>query len=75
MLKNPQYWSASRKLLITFQISILNFGIYICSSIYTPGEPAIMEEFGASEIVARLGLSLFVLFVLRALKIQCRLIQ
>lgn len=49
--------------MITFQICILNFGIYIGSSIYTPGDLDIMEEFGASEIVATLGLSLFVLWV------------
>ncbi|PVH88930.1 MFS general substrate transporter [Cadophora sp. DSE1049] len=60
-LENPQNWSTCRKLLITFQICILNFGIYIGSSIYTPGEHSIMEEFGVSEVVATLGLSLFVL--------------
>ncbi|KAH8805404.1 major facilitator superfamily domain-containing protein [Xylogone sp. PMI_703] len=59
--ENPQNWSASRKLLITFQICILNFGVYIGSSIYTPGEISVMEEFGVSEVVATLGLSLFVL--------------
>jgi DHA1 family multidrug resistance protein-like MFS transporter len=48
---------------MTFQICILNFGIYIGSSIYTPGEEDIMEEFGVSEVVATLGLSLFVLYV------------
>ncbi|RMJ16022.1 hypothetical protein CDV36_004278 [Fusarium kuroshium] len=61
--ENPQNWSSSRKLLVTFQICILNFGIYIGSSIYTPGELSVMEDFGASEIVATLGLSLFVLYV------------
>ncbi|RSL97651.1 hypothetical protein CDV31_012929 [Fusarium ambrosium] len=60
--ENPQNWPSSRKLLVTFQICILNFGIYIGSSIYTPGELSVMEEFGASEIVATLGLSLFVLY-------------
>ncbi|UPL00555.1 hypothetical protein LCI18_011489 [Fusarium solani-melongenae] len=59
--ENPQNWSSSRKLLVTFQICILNFGIYIGSSIYTPGELSVMEEFGANEIMATLGLSLFVL--------------
>lgn len=61
--KNPQNWSRNRKLLVTFLICILNFGIYIGSSIYTPGEQDIMEEFGVSEVVATLGLSLFVLYV------------
>ncbi|RSL43786.1 hypothetical protein CEP54_014937 [Fusarium duplospermum] len=60
--ENPQNWSSWRKLLVTFQICILNFGIYIGSSIYAPGELSVMEEFGASEIVATLGLSLFVLY-------------
>lgn len=40
---------------------VLNFGIYIGSSIYTPGEMDVMEEFGIGEVVATLGLSLFVL--------------
>ncbi|KAN0111034.1 MFS general substrate transporter [Hyaloscypha variabilis] len=59
--ENPQNWSSGRKLLVKFQICILNFGIYIGSSIYTPGELSVMEEFGVSDIVATLGLSLFVL--------------
>ncbi|KAM6505171.1 hypothetical protein FSOLCH5_015090 [Fusarium solani] len=62
-IENPQNWSSSRKLLVTVQICILNFGIYTGSSIYTPGELSVMEEFGAREIVATLGLSLFVLYV------------
>ncbi|TVY80531.1 Caffeine resistance protein, partial [Lachnellula suecica] len=61
--KNPQNWSTGRKLFITTQICLLNFGIYIGSSIYTPGEPSVMEEFGVSEVVATLGLSLFVLYI------------
>ena len=59
--QNPQNWTYSRKLLVTFQVCILNFGIYIGSSIYTPGELSIMEEFGVSEVVTTLGLCLFVL--------------
>lgn len=37
----------------------MNFAFYIASSIYVPGEQSIMEDFGVSEIVATLGLSLF----------------
>lgn len=44
-----------------FQLCILNFGVYIASSIYVPGEQDLMEEFGVSVIVATLGLSLFTL--------------
>lgn len=49
---------------MTFQICVLNFAFYIASSIYVPGEQSIMEEFGVSETVATLGLSLFTLYVL-----------
>lgn len=37
----------------------MNFAFYIASSIYVPGERSIMADFGVSEIVATLGLSLF----------------
>ena len=62
-----------RKLLITSQICLLNFGIYIGSSIYTPGELTVMEELAASELVAILGLSLFVLYVYHVLKKHSRI--
>ncbi|KAI3395664.1 hypothetical protein diail_1033 [Diaporthe ilicicola] len=45
--------------LIAFQMCILNFAVYIASSIYVPGEANIMEEFGVDEVAATLGLSLF----------------
>jgi DHA1 family multidrug resistance protein-like MFS transporter len=63
LAKNPQNWSSARKLLVTFEICILNFGIYIGSSIYTPGKLSAMEEFNASDTIATLGLSFFVLSV------------
>jgi DHA1 family multidrug resistance protein-like MFS transporter len=47
--------------LVTTQICILNFAVYVGIAIYTPGEESIMEEFGVSEIVATPGLSIFVL--------------
>ncbi|KAL9080494.1 MAG: hypothetical protein Q9157_000728 [Trypethelium eluteriae] len=59
--ENPQNWSSRWKNLIIFQMCILNFAVYIASSIYTPGEESFMQEFGASETVATLGLSLFTL--------------
>lgn len=40
---------------------ILNFAVYIASSIYVPGEALLMQEFGVNETVAILGLSLFTL--------------
>lgn len=45
--------------MITFQICVLNFAVYIASSIYVPGEAGLMQEFGVSQTVATLGLSLF----------------
>lgn len=39
---------------------MLTFGIYIGSSIYAPGEGDVMRRFGVSNIVATLGVSMFV---------------
>jgi hypothetical protein len=59
--QNPQNWSSSWKFLVSFQICFINFSVYMGSSIYVPGEPSIMRDFGSSETVATLGLSLFTL--------------
>ncbi|KAI1858546.1 uncharacterized protein JN550_012593 [Neoarthrinium moseri] len=60
--ENPQHWPRALKHLIAFQMCILNFAVYIASSIYTPGEHNLMEEFQVSEEVAILGLSLFTMY-------------
>ena len=60
-LQNPQNWPSSWKWLVVFQICLLNFSVYIASSIYVPGESSIMEDFGVSETIATLGLSFFTL--------------
>ncbi|KAJ5715691.1 MFS general substrate transporter [Penicillium malachiteum] len=57
--ENPQNWSNSAKHLIAFQMCVLNFAVYIASSIYPPGEQGLVDEFGVSDTVAILGLSLF----------------
>ena len=57
--ENPRNWSSNWKLLITLQICLFNFAVYIASSIYVPGEADIMKEFNVSEIVATMGLSFF----------------
>ncbi|KAJ5087786.1 MFS general substrate transporter [Penicillium angulare] len=59
--ENPQNWPNSLKHLIAFQMCVLNFAVYIASSIYTAGEQDLRDEFGVSEIVSILGLSLFTL--------------
>ncbi|KAI1819937.1 MFS general substrate transporter [Xylaria intraflava] len=58
-LENPQNWPRSLKHLLAFEMCFLNFAVYIASSIYVPGEIELMAEFGVSEEVATLGLSLF----------------
>ncbi|KAL4954121.1 major facilitator superfamily domain-containing protein [Aspergillus filifer] len=59
--ENPQNWPNSWKHLLMAQICLLNFAVYLASSIYTPGEADLMVEFNVSEVVAILGLSLFTL--------------
>ncbi|KAK8006844.1 yippee family protein [Apiospora arundinis] len=59
--ENPQNWPVGLKHLIALQLCLLNFAVYIASSIYVPGEASIIAEFGISEIVTTLGLSLFTL--------------
>ncbi|KAK7190696.1 multidrug resistance protein [Paraphaeosphaeria sporulosa] len=57
--ENPHNWPYKCKLLTLSQMFVLNFCIYIGSSIYVPGEASIMYEFGVSETVATLGLSMY----------------
>lgn len=67
MLQNPQNWSSRWKAFVTFQICLINFSIYIPSSIYVPGERSIMKDFGVSTEVATLGLSLYTVYDTRPL--------
>lgn len=60
-VQNPQNWPVGLKHSIAFQLCLLNFAVYIASSIYVPGEASLVAEFGVSDIVATLGLSLFTL--------------
>jgi DHA1 family multidrug resistance protein-like MFS transporter len=59
--QNPRNWSNGWKRFIVLELCILNFAVYMASSIYVPAEKDIMSEFGVSETVATLGLSLFTL--------------
>lgn len=61
LVQNPQNWPSNLKHLIAFQMCILNFAVYIASSIYVPGEADLMDESGVDVVVAALGLSLFTL--------------
>lgn len=59
--ENPQNWSAGKKCWTGFVILFYTFAIYIGSSLYTVGEADITRIFHVSDIVASLGLSVFVL--------------
>ncbi|RAH81524.1 synaptic vesicle transporter [Aspergillus japonicus CBS 114.51] len=59
--ENPQNWSIPKKLLVSSQIWLLTFAIYIGSAIYSPGIPSAAQHFGISSVAATLGLTLFVL--------------
>lgn len=50
-----------KKFLVSCEIWLLTFAIYIGSAIYTPGIPGVSEQFGVSNVAAVLGLTLFVL--------------
>ncbi|EXJ92341.1 hypothetical protein A1O3_00891 [Capronia epimyces CBS 606.96] len=59
--ENPQNWSITKKILVTFEICLLTFSVYVGSAIYTAGIPDVSRTFGVSEVAATLGLTLFVL--------------
>ncbi|PPJ59651.1 hypothetical protein CBER1_01184 [Cercospora berteroae] len=58
--ENPQNWSLGKKCFVTFEICLLTTSVYIGSSIYSAGTMSVMETFGVSQVVATLGLCLFV---------------
>lgn len=49
-----------KKCFVTFLICLLTFSVYTGSAIYTAGLPGVQEQFGVSQVVAVLGLTLFV---------------
>ncbi|KAJ5523715.1 hypothetical protein N7494_010365 [Penicillium frequentans] len=59
--ENPHNWSNLKRALLTTIICLYTFVVYTTSAIYTASEPGIIKEFGVSEIVATLGLSIYVL--------------
>lgn len=59
--ENPHNWSNLKRALIATIICLYTFVVYATSAIYTASEQGVMKEFGVSEIVATLGLSLYVL--------------
>lgn len=59
--RNPMGWSRPKKWFITMMVSLTTLAVALLSSAYTGGIREIIQEFGISQIVATLGVSLFVL--------------
>ena len=57
----PMNWTTARKSLVIVQIMLLTCVNYMGSSIYTPGEDGIREEFKVAHVTATLNLSLYIL--------------
>lgn len=58
---NPQAWSPFRHSAICLAAATTTFVVSFCSSAYVPAVPGIRDEFGVSEIVAVLGLALYLI--------------
>ena len=58
---NPHNWSPGKKLWVSVLILVYTFSVYIGSSLYTASETDIVSIFNVSEVVAALGLSLYVI--------------
>jgi DHA1 family multidrug resistance protein-like MFS transporter len=73
---NPRNWSTPKKFFVTFEICLLTTSVYIGSAIYTAGVRGVMADFHVSEVVAVLGLTLFVAgYGLGPMVWVCRLTQ
>ncbi|MCJ1322095.1 hypothetical protein MMC15_007440 [Xylographa vitiligo] len=58
--ENPMKWSLFKKALVTFEICLLTFSVYIGSAIYTAGIEGVVAYYNVSQVKATLGLTLFV---------------
>lgn len=58
---NPHNWSNKKRLFLTLLICFYTFVVYTSSAIYTSSVPQIITRFGVTNVVATLGLSLYVL--------------
>ncbi|SMN20602.1 similar to Saccharomyces cerevisiae YBR008C FLR1 Plasma membrane multidrug transporter of the major facilitator superfamily [Maudiozyma saulgeensis] len=57
----PMNWPSTRKTLTVIQVMLLTCVNYMGSSIYTPGENQIRDEFKIGHVTATLNLSLYIL--------------
>ena len=58
--QNRRNWSDKKKFLVTFEICLLRFSIYIGSAIFSVGIMDVIRVFGVSQVAATVGLTLFV---------------
>ncbi|KAJ5594760.1 major facilitator superfamily domain-containing protein [Penicillium hispanicum] len=59
--ENPHNWSNTKRALVTTLICLYTFVVYTTSAIYTSSAEGIMKQFGVNDLLATLGLSLYVL--------------
>ncbi|KIX09346.1 uncharacterized protein Z518_00425 [Rhinocladiella mackenziei CBS 650.93] len=59
--RNPMEWPQWKKWAITMDVAIATLAVAFVSAAYSGSAPQIIEEFGCSQEVATLGISLFVL--------------
>lgn len=59
--RNPMEWSQVKKWFITMTVAMATLAVSFVSSAYSGGVQQIIDEFGCSQEVATLGISLFVL--------------
>ncbi|EPX70746.1 spermine family transmembrane transporter Caf5 [Schizosaccharomyces octosporus yFS286] len=58
--ENPKNWPLAVKSLVTLQICLLTFSVYIGSAIFTPGEFEMMQVMHVGQVPITLGLTMFV---------------
>jgi hypothetical protein len=59
--RNPMTWRGSYKWMITLSMAFSTLAVSMCSSAFSGGIPGLLEQYGKSQEVGTLGLSLFVL--------------
>ncbi|MCJ1387904.1 hypothetical protein MMC18_000747 [Xylographa bjoerkii] len=59
--ENPLNWSTWKRVYHTSVPALLGFLVTLGSSVYTPGVPDIMEQFGVSSTIALLGLTVYLI--------------
>lgn len=59
--ENPQTWNDMYKWFLTLFVAVATLAVSFCSSAYTGAINGLLQDYGASDEIATLGISLFVL--------------